>query len=454
MTLVSHRLFSIWKLKLGMINTGHITLLSPPRHWSLIRWPFVFAAGKKYQIDLPVLHEEDLEEQFVRGSGPGGQATNKTSNCVVLKHVPTGIVVKCHQTRSVDLNRKRAREILREKLDVAYKGKKSSKRRPGDEKAEQAKENKHGKPTTCQVQLTIHGCLTQNKPLRNNPLIPILEDNSAADTSKQTEGICLYRIKDTHYHGQSCFTYYFFLLFLWLVKDADELNAPKQENTGKILNCAHNDQIDAPQKHSGTRKQTKSGQRMNGEKSTDRKLKGKESELNRKVTDYYPIRRSCRKSKAELKCEKQQHIDDLIRNDVEEGLKVKCIEGKGRGIFTDRVFKKDQFVVEYHGDLLEIADAKARESQYAQDPSTGCYMYYFRYHDKTYCVDATKETNRLGRLINHSKNGNLQTKLHAINGTPHLIFLASRDLEEDEELLYDYGDRSKEALAAHPWLKL
>lgn len=54
----------------------------------------VLAAGKKDAIDLPVLNEDELEEQFVRGSGPGGQATNKTSNCVVLKHVPTGIVVK------------------------------------------------------------------------------------------------------------------------------------------------------------------------------------------------------------------------------------------------------------------------------------------------------------------------------------------------------------------------
>lgn len=68
-------------------------------------------------------------------------------------------------------------------------------------------------------------------------------------------------------------------------------------------------------------------------------------------------------------------------------------------------------------------------------------------------VDATKETERLGRLINHSKNGNLQTKLHEIDGMPHLIFLASRDIRANEELLYDYGDRSKEAIAAHPWLK-
>ena len=68
-------------------------------------------------------------------------------------------------------------------------------------------------------------------------------------------------------------------------------------------------------------------------------------------------------------------------------------------------------------------------------------------------VDATKETGRMGRLLNHSKTGNCQTKLHDINGVPHLILVASRDVEEGEELLYDYGDRSKESIAAHPWLK-
>ncbi|KAF3695766.1 putative peptide chain release factor C12orf65 -like protein, mitochondrial Precursor [Channa argus] len=115
-----------------------------------------FAAGKKGLIDLPVLNEDELEEQFVRGSGPGGQATNKTSNCVVLKHIPTGIVVKCHQTRSMDTNRKRAREILREKLDVTYKGelseilvkkkesvlRKQEKRRKANENLERKKEFK------------------------------------------------------------------------------------------------------------------------------------------------------------------------------------------------------------------------------------------------------------------------------------------------------------------------
>ncbi|XP_071206149.1 N-lysine methyltransferase KMT5A-A-like isoform X3 [Salvelinus alpinus] len=173
-----------------------------------------------------------------------------------------------------------------------------------------------------------------------------------------------------------------------------------------------------------------------------RKAKGKKSALriaesrnsqNRKVTDYYPIRRSSRKSKAELKV---QHI-----------------EGKGRGVFATQCFDKGQYVVEYHGDLLQITDAKTREAEYALNPATGCYMYYFQYLCKTYCVDATKETGRMGRLINHSKNGNCQTKLHDINGMPHLILVASRDVDEGEELLYDYGDRSKASIAAHPWLK-
>ncbi|XP_064024446.1 N-lysine methyltransferase KMT5A [Pogoniulus pusillus] len=174
---------------------------------------------------------------------------------------------------------------------------------------------------------------------------------------------------------------------------------------------------------------------------------------NRKVTDYYPVRRSSRKSKSELETEERRKINELITSGKEEGMKIDYIDGKGRGVIATKHFNRGEFVVEYHGDLIEITDAKKREAVYAQDPSTGCYMYYFQYLSKTYCVDATKETNRLGRLINHSKCGNCQTKLHDIDGVPHLILIASRDIKAGEELLYDYGDRSKASIAAHPWLK-
>jgi len=74
---------------------------------------------------LPVLNEDDLEEKFVRGSGPGGQAVNKTSNCVMLRHVPTGIIVKCHASRSMNENRKEARRLLVSKLDLHLNGENS-----------------------------------------------------------------------------------------------------------------------------------------------------------------------------------------------------------------------------------------------------------------------------------------------------------------------------------------
>ncbi|XP_026575188.1 N-lysine methyltransferase KMT5A isoform X2 [Pseudonaja textilis] len=190
-----------------------------------------------------------------------------------------------------------------------------------------------------------------------------------------------------------------------------------------------------------------------GKKPASRRKGQGKTPPNRKVTDYYPVRRSSRKNKKELQTEEKKRIDELIKSGKEDGMKIDFIDGKGRGVIATRHFNRGEFVVEYHGDLIEIMDAKKREAAYAQDPSTGCYMYYFQYLSKTFCVDATKETNRLGRLVNHSKCGNCQTKLHDISGVPHLILVASRDIRAGEELLYDYGDRSKASLEAHPWLK-
>ncbi|XP_053728572.1 N-lysine methyltransferase KMT5A-A isoform X2 [Synchiropus splendidus] len=198
--------------------------------------------------------------------------------------------------------------------------------------------------------------------------------------------------------------------------------------------------------------QSRSGPRVGTRKHSKKMARGKNVQI-QKVTDYYPIRRSSRKSKSELECEQKKQMDALITSGVEEGMEMQYIEGKGRAVVTTRCFRKGEYVVEYHGDLLDITDAKKREAEYALNPDTGCYMYYFHYLSRTYCVDATRETGRMGRLINHSKSGNCHTKLHDIDGVPHLILVASRDIHQGEELLYDYGDRSKASIAAHPWLK-
>jgi len=58
------------------------------------------------------IHEKDIEEQFIRSSGSGGQKINKTSTCVYLKHIPTGIEIKCMKERSQSVNRFLARREL------------------------------------------------------------------------------------------------------------------------------------------------------------------------------------------------------------------------------------------------------------------------------------------------------------------------------------------------------
>jgi peptide chain release factor len=69
--------------------------------------------------------EADLEEKFVRGTGSGGQKINKTSNCVFLKHVPSGLAIKCQVDRSRELNRFLARRELCLRLEQIRDGKAS-----------------------------------------------------------------------------------------------------------------------------------------------------------------------------------------------------------------------------------------------------------------------------------------------------------------------------------------
>jgi protein subunit release factor B len=66
--------------------------------------------------------ENDLDEQFIRSSGPGGQKVNKTSSCVCLRHIPTDITVKYQRERSQALNRFFARRTLLDKIELLQKG--------------------------------------------------------------------------------------------------------------------------------------------------------------------------------------------------------------------------------------------------------------------------------------------------------------------------------------------
>ncbi len=84
---------------------------------SMVIHPFEKDKALRRKMAFLGIREEDIQEHFVRSSGPGGQNVNKTSSCVQLKHLPSGIEVKCQQERSQLLNRLLARELLVNKIE-------------------------------------------------------------------------------------------------------------------------------------------------------------------------------------------------------------------------------------------------------------------------------------------------------------------------------------------------
>jgi protein subunit release factor B len=75
------------------------------------------------------VRENDISEKFIRSQGPGGQNVNKVSTCVYLRHIPTGIEVKCQQERSQALNRFFARRMLLKKIESLILGKLSEEKK-------------------------------------------------------------------------------------------------------------------------------------------------------------------------------------------------------------------------------------------------------------------------------------------------------------------------------------
>lgn len=81
------------------------------------KWEKLYERMKKLEV-----LEEDLTEKFVRGSGKGGQKVNKTSSCVQLLHKPSGLEVKCQQSRLQGANRYFARRDLCDKIEETVLG--------------------------------------------------------------------------------------------------------------------------------------------------------------------------------------------------------------------------------------------------------------------------------------------------------------------------------------------
>lgn len=90
------------------------------------------------------IREADIRESFIRAQGPGGQNVNKLSSCVYLRHVPTGIEVKCQRERSQALNRYVARRLLTDKVESLVLGE-LSRQRQRIEKIRRQKRKRSGR---------------------------------------------------------------------------------------------------------------------------------------------------------------------------------------------------------------------------------------------------------------------------------------------------------------------
>jgi len=112
------------------------------------------------------------------------------------------------------------------------------------------------------------------------------------------------------------------------------------------------------------------------------------------------------------------------RNDDDCGLEIRNDPNKGRAVFTTAPITKGMAVLEYAGDLLPGDVANAKEEEYSETtPGGPGYMFFFKADGKNWCVDATKETDRKGRIVNHSKHHyNLIPKVHMFQGLPHIVF--------------------------------
>ncbi len=86
-----------------------------------------------------MIKDDDIEEMFIRSSGPGGQNVNKVASCVCLRHRLTGLIVKCQEFRTQYQNRVRARELLAMALDRRSRKKEQAVRSEREKKRRQSR---------------------------------------------------------------------------------------------------------------------------------------------------------------------------------------------------------------------------------------------------------------------------------------------------------------------------
>lgn len=122
------------------------------------------------------------------------------------------------------------------------------------------------------------------------------------------------------------------------------------------------------------------------------------------------------------------------------------IEGKGKGVVATRRFQTGEVVCDYHGRVITAKEGHAIH-QNTSEEETGYMFFYTNQEGQPMCIDAHSafcechpEMQTVGRFINHSqKKANLKPRFYAGDDKEVILFLATRDIEVNEELLFHYG---------------
>ena len=138
----------------------------------------------------------------------------------------------------------------------------------------------------------------------------------------------------------------------------------------------------------------------------------------------------------------------------DERLEVVRDSKMGRGVKAKIDFKEGEFVVEYSGEFMCGTTGRFMEKQHARNRA-GSFLFFFWYKSDDFCIDATSESSKMGRLINHSRqNANLIPEVWEVKpGEPRLVLLASKKIEAGSELLYNYNERRGRVVEELEWLK-
>ena len=116
---------------------------------------------------------------------------------------------------------------------------------------------------------------------------------------------------------------------------------------------------------------------------------------------------------------------------------------KGWSVFAREIIEKGEINFTHNGELCSYSELQKRQTEYNLC-GAGSYILEFKFKEKWWGIDATEDDCSFGCLINHSKKlQNIKPVLNVKQDKSLINFVALRKIEKDEELLYDYADKSK-----------